>query len=192
MIRESEITSKTSLELLNSLIGQQFRFVGGPALWEGMNADRVLVATSNNVISFNCDLVELSFEGLADEYNIVTIVAASEPDVSTSQNKGYIYLQHANEEIKSISIVEEEVLESSGVTKNWKFVSDVAWILTMETGSLVITKLNHHMESLKVDFVTNFDKFKIPRTESRFEENILTSLSVFRRTLSLEEASARL
>lgn len=149
---------KTELISLRDLIGAEFDSIAQEGLPDYLAGTEVLIVTDRNILHIWSEVEELSFEGFEEDYSSLRVNSGGE-NLATATELGDRYYFHSGEHIERVAVVRETVSESKFGNPTWEYTSDIAIILTLSGGTLVIERDDLNMEVFHIRF---FDKDESP------------------------------
>jgi hypothetical protein len=178
--------SKIEANLLNSLTGQEFRFIGGANLAESLVSDFIIIGTDKAAVSIFGDLEEeASGAGSSDDFSYFVIRESAEAELSETRKSGNMYLIDKRSSIRGVSIVRDQMQFRAHDEDPWDLAWDSAIIFTLDSGSIAISFLSLSMEALRVDFFEELRLEDLPRPSNPYEESLVSHIEVERKVLSL-------
>lgn len=167
--------SVTNLEVLRALVGSTFKYVGGLWLPDFLVSSSVTLVTTAGPVTLRGDLIESSFEGFEDEYSYLALEPTSMADVDKIQASGNTYLRQHEEQIKSISVIREDITEQKSSVSTWTYSKDIAIVFELESVCLIFELISHGSETLRVKIVKRFKLSEIDLPVEHWDEDLLTS-----------------
>lgn len=182
MINQAQL-KPDDVELLRSLIGQKYRFIGGINLEDDLVSDHVVVFCEFGSLAITGDTYEDAFEGFDETYSSLVIQAAKSSDEDAIRKAGLLFKQNMNQVVDDVLRVDERVTLTERGETVWTHTTTVSLVFVLSSGFTAVTKLGHHDEMLKVTFGEVFDLDLLPSTLGGFEQSIHQSYD-FRRFVS--------
>lgn len=170
---------------LRDLIGLKLESLSGETLPDFLMSPSVTVKAGDQIVTIfgKTDDSEIpDFEGYA---STLCIARGSLDDLALHRQSGNIYKQYSGSEITGVAIVREDLESVVSGQVVWRHSADIAIVLEFQAGFLVISKMGQHDEVLRVQFSKSFEIEGIPKLDSYFEDDILTSIRSRRRYESL-------
>jgi hypothetical protein len=177
------------IQLIAQLLNQPLAFVAGPELWDHLSSDLIYLAAGETALCFQGDIGVQGFEGFESEYSEILVSPAKHIDLKDDEGKGFCYRTHAGELIEQISIVRDTLNYPNGETAVWNYVTDVAIIFKLETGSLSISKLGYHDELMQVTYFQEFAEVNLPSISGHFGEGANSHIRKGREVIALASAT---
>jgi hypothetical protein len=184
-INTFSLINQVGRDQLRDLIGLKLESLSGETLPDFLMAPSVTVKAGDQIVTIfgKTDDSEIpDFEGYA---STLCVARGSLADLTLHRQAGNIYKQYSGSEITGIGIVREDLESVESGKANWQHSADIAIVLELQSGFLVISKMGQHDEVLRVQFLKSFDIDGIPKLDSYFEEDILTTIRSSRNYESL-------
>jgi hypothetical protein len=177
--------TEVELAILKSLIGQNFQFVGGPEAPSYLVSDRFLVGGAGWCISISGDIDFADLGDESGEYSYLVVRAASQLEVEKTVESGNVYLTNRSGLILDVSILAETLTQRKGETSVWLHEVDVAVLLRLASGYVILKLLSHNMEAILVEFVEEFSIAKVEPPSNSFVNDDLVSYNSSLRIIDL-------
>jgi hypothetical protein len=179
------------LSHLQGCIDKTLNFVGGPDLPYYLVSTKVLLSCTGKDLSFAGDVLFSDLQGYPNEFSFITINESARSDLKRTLDAGLQYFFMKGQRITGVEILEETVESHSQTKLNWSLTSDIAVIFTLTHGVIVISKLSHHDEALRVLHGPELGSIEIPATQNFFETDLFERVTTTRRLMNLETAMER-
>lgn len=178
--------SKIEANLLNSLIGLEFRFIGGANLADSLVSDFIMIGTDKAAVSIFGDLEEEALgAGSSDDFSYFVIHESTESEISETLKSGNMYFIDKRSSIRGASVVRDHVEFRAHGEEPWDLEWDSAVILTLDSGIVAISFLSLSMEALRVDFFEELRLEDLPTPSNAYEESFVSHVKVERKLLPL-------
>lgn len=165
------ILSLAQIKSLRALKGQRLAYVAGPNLTSEFSSDFVIIATDAQSIGLEGDIHFEVFEGFPEVYSSIETRKTVQNDVAESKAAGNQYFCKQGELISEISIVRDSLEGSTAGLLPWHYETDIGISLKLESGSLVISRLGYHDETLQVTYLDQMNLKDVPPTLGRFDSD---------------------
>lgn len=182
----TKTVSSKACSLLASLIGEEFKFVGGVNLPEYLVSDNLVVETSGQVISIYGDIEEeaLGINSL-DDFSFLVVEPAEPDEIVSVHNSGNMYLLDKRARIKGVSLIRNQISMKKTGDRSWELAWDSGIVLHLETGSIVVNFLSLSSEVLRVDFLDEFSLEEVAQPTFGYEDSLLSQFQVTRTLIDL-------
>lgn len=176
---------------LQGLEGQTLEYLCEPQGWTGNFAVDLQVVTTLEIVDICLDVELLSFQGYEDEYSIFVSSDADPKKSMRGLKNGHAKFQLAGEQIRKIWVIEETVRHLENGKETWDYICDVAIVLELETGLIVVSKATHYSELLQVTYTNSSNIEDYPKTVGFPEGDLISNNSKEIRKITLQEAISR-
>lgn len=170
--------------LLRSLVGQEFRFVGGPQAPSYLVSDYFLIGASETSISIIGDINFVNLNDESGDYSFMRIHKSNPEEAEKTLKSGNFYLLNRRSKIVDVSVVTETISQSGIASSHWRYVVDIAVVLRLELGFVVFQLLSHNAEAISVESPDDFSLERFEITTSSFESDLVRT---YRSELSLTQ-----
>lgn len=171
----SNIFGSMELGFLKSLIGQEFKFVGGPEAPDFLISDIFVLACSKSSIVVSGSIVEISGIDDFDDFSKMSVEEASADILAATLKSGNMFLLNRRSEITGVSLVRETLVHEENGSPKWSFTSDVGLIVHLVGGDIVLRMLSLSVEAIAVKFVERFTVEEFEEPSNIFENELINS-----------------
>ena len=185
MTRTLNTFSLPELRLLGDHIGSTFDSIAGNGLPDYLTSTEIFIVTSHGVLHLWCDSVEYEFQSYSEDFSTWTLDKESE-GLQDATNQGDRYFFHKGEELLSAELVRETTREISFGETSWEYETDIAVILNLAGGKLVIQRTDLNVELLTARFLEANDQLEIPPSDAYWEVTVDTHYEVKREVLAVQ------
>jgi len=172
------LSKKLTLEelaILKSLVGQDFKYVGGPNASEFLVSDQFVIGGSSSSVTIHGDVEQQPLIGEFEECSHFVVRAATAEFATATQESGNTFLLNRRGVIQNVSVVSESLTHISGGVSDWTYESDVAIVLHTPAGAIVLRLISLSMEAIAAEFIEDFSLAAVETPSSHFEDNLLES-----------------
>jgi hypothetical protein len=168
----SKKLSLAELSILQTLVGQEFKYVGGPNVPDFLVSDQFVIGGSDSTLTIHGDVAAQPLIGELEECSHFVVSTASAEFTEATIKSGNIFLLNRRGLIQNVSVVSETLTRVSGGTPDWAYESDVAIVLHTMAGAIVLRLISLSMEAIAVEFVEDFSLESIETPSNHFEGNL--------------------
>lgn len=169
--------SRAHLNNLKELVGQEFKFIGGPEVPDFLVSDSFVISGSTSTLTVYGDTVEVQVGENFEEFSKLVVEVTDRKLVAATLKSGNMFLLNRRNEITGISVVRETLIHEGSDGEAWKLYSDVAIVLHLAKGNVTLRLVSHSVESIAVEFVMEFSVSNFERPSSRFESDLFDGYS---------------
>lgn len=160
-------------ELLSSLIGQEFRSVGGVNLSKHLVCDNLIIETARKSLFIFGDIEEDALgPGSCDDFSFFVIETASVEEIDSVQHSGNSYLQDKRSLIKDVSVIREQISLTVGGVTRWELTWDSGVILHLDEGCVTVCFQSLSQEALRIDYLDSFVLEDLPVPSTSYEDSL--------------------
>ncbi|MFM2024488.1 MAG: hypothetical protein RLZZ56_501 [Actinomycetota bacterium] len=180
MIDIENTISESGKSILHSLVGEELLFIGGPEVPDFLVSDFFVIGSSGLNISISAAMANLSVDSVPEDFSKFEIEVSSEETVASTKASGNMYLLNRRGLIASISLVKETLSNIDKGVEKWSCKTDVAIVIKLQTGFVVLRLVSHSVETIVVEYVRDFSLDSFEKPSSRFENDLFeTYVSTF-------------
>jgi hypothetical protein len=161
------------ISTLRSIVGQEFRFVGGPEVPSYLVSDYFVLGGSERSISISGDTHHASLGDDSGEYSHLVIRSSTQAEIERSLKSGNVYLINRRSLILGVGIVTETLGQKTLESSDWEYEVDVAVVIRMASGTLVLQLVSHSVEAISVEFMEEFSLSKLASPSNSFEDDLI-------------------
>jgi hypothetical protein len=143
--------------LLKKLIGQEFRFIGGPFVPDFLVSDHFIIATPSFGLTVHGDIHDSPFGETLLDYSHFVVRKAECREIEATLASGNVFLEQCRSQITEVLLVRETI--SYKYMSIWRrsYQSDVAIALRLVQGYVVLRLLSHSVEAISAEMLAEFD-----------------------------------
>lgn len=175
MIEIENTIGETEMSILRGIVGNEFLFIGGPEVPEFLASDFFVVGTSGLAVSVSGSMTELVIDSLPEDFSKFEIEVSGAAIVASTKKSGNMFLLNRKGPITGISIVKEKLSNFSHGIEKWSCKTDVAIVVHLQDGYVVIRLVSHSVETILVEYVREFSLASFEKPSSRFENDLFDS-----------------
>lgn len=175
MIKVSQKLSAGELTLLRQLIGQEFKYVGGPQVPDFLVSDYFVICCSASCISISGDSEVQRLADDSGEYSYLTLRSSTSEENDRALKSGNVFLLNLQNVISEVSIVSEEITKLKFGSPEWVYEADIAVILQMPSGAVIFELISHNAEAIAVKSTADFNVSSIDSPSSSFQDDLINS-----------------
>jgi len=164
--------SRAQLNELKSLVGQEFKFIGGPEVPDFLVSDSFVISCSKSALTVSGDTMEVEVNENLEEFSKLKVQVTDVNLVSATLKSGNMFLLNRRNAITGISVVRETLVHEGSDGEEWTSKSDVAIVLHLAKGNLILRLVSHSVEAIAVEFVLEFNVSTFEKPSSRFENDL--------------------
>jgi hypothetical protein len=164
--------SRTQLRDLKSLEGQEFRFIGGPEVPDFLVSDSFVISGSKSALKVSGNTMEVQVNENVEEFSKLEVEVADANLVAATLKSGNMFLLNRRNAITGISVVRETLVHEGSDGEEWTLNSDVAVVIHLAKGNLILRLVSHSVEAIAVEFVMEFNVSAFEKPSSRFANDL--------------------
>jgi hypothetical protein len=175
MKKLSKKLSQQEVSILKTLVGQEFKYIGGPNVPDFLVSDQFVIGGSVLSLVVHGDVEEQPLMGEFEECSHFVVGTASETIVEATLKSGNMFLLNRRGLIQNVSVVSETLTRNSDGVADWTYESDISLVLHIDSGAIVLRLISLSMEAIGVEFHEDFSLEDIETPSSHFEGNLFES-----------------
>ena len=172
MIEIKNTFSEHELKALKSLVGQEFKFIGGREVPDFLVSDSLVLGASNTALAFSAAMKDVTINGAIEEFSFLFVEVANEDVVAETLKSGNMFLLNLRHEITGISIVRETLTHFVKNLPSWTLSADVALVLHLVEGNVMLRLVSHSVEAIAVEYAHDFSLSSFEKPSSRFKNDL--------------------
>lgn len=174
MEKLSKTLSESQTEILSELIGQEFRFVGGPDVPEYLITDSFIVGASKTCVSVHGDVFTADSQNAPEDFAHLVVKESSVEEIEETSVSGNMFLINRKSLITGVSLVRETLIHKNLEMAYWSFETDIAIVIHLESGFIFLRLISHSNEALAASFVSELDVKKFEETSSSYTDSLMS------------------
>ncbi len=180
------IMKRSEIQLLTSLIGKKFLHLVSANLTPDLVGDSVYVLTEFDSIKIGSRVVVLNFEGIDEEYTVLTVSSLESDVLSGNRNSQDRFYKFSNEEIIQGYVFRETITEYENDVENWTYESDVAVVFQLKSGFISVSKDTHNNGVLQVEYL--YDLETLTNVPNLYSDNLFVTHTISRSKVSFSDS----
>ena len=177
MIAINNTFSAVELKQLLALVNEEFKFIGGPEVPEFLVSDSFVIGTSNSAVVVSAGMQDASVGDKIEDFSYLMVEVADSDLVEKTLKSGNLFLLNRRNGITGFSIVREMLTHSEGSETRWQLISDVALVVHLVEGCIVLRMVSHSVEAIAVEYVSDFSINSFEKPSSRFGNDLFDTYS---------------
>ena len=173
MIITTNTFTHSELGILQSHIGSSLDSIAGNGLPDFLTSTEILIVTTDGVLHLWCDSVEYEFQAFSEDFSTWRIDEVPS-GLAEATSHGDRYFFHKGEEVLNVEVVRETTREIQFGEPRWEYTTDVAVVLTLSGGKLVVERTDLNIEILTARFVEEGDDFELTPSDSYWKDTVDT------------------
>ncbi len=175
MIEIKNIIGESGMSILRGIVGKEFLFIGGPEVPNFLASDFFVLSTSGAAVSVSASMTDLVIDSLPEDFSKFKIALSSEAIIASTKKSGNMFLLSRRGLIKGVSLVKEKLSNFEKGIEKWSCKTDVAIVLHLQDGFVVLRLVSHSVETILVEYVRDFSLESFEKPSSRFENDLFDS-----------------
>jgi hypothetical protein len=169
--------SATELRQLKALVNEEFKFIGGPEVPDFLVTDSFVIGTSNSAVVVSAGMQDASISDRIEDFSCLMVEDADADLVAETLKSGNMFLLNRRNGITGFSIVRERLTHSERGEVSWRLISDVALVIHLVVGCVVLRMVSHSVEAIAAEYVNEFSINSFEKPSSRFENDLFDTYS---------------
>jgi len=124
--------------------------------------ERTTIEVDGGLVDVTSSLIELDFEGEADEYPLLSLRDGDVLAFEAEKAAGRAFLQHRGEVIREVRLLRETITRILDGEIEWAYETDFGIIFVLEHGAISVSKGSHHDEAIFVNIADSVEALEIP------------------------------
>ena len=125
MEKISKTLSESQTEILSELIGQEFRYVGGPDVPDYLITDSFIVAASKTSVTVLGDVFTADSQNAPEDFAHLVVKESSVKEIKRTSDSGNMFLINRKSLITGVSLVRETLIHKNLEMTEWSFETDI-------------------------------------------------------------------
>ena len=161
--------------MLKNLIGQEFRFIGGPFVPDFLVSDHFIIAASSFALSVHGDIHDSPFGETFLDYSHFVLRKAEKREIESTLASGNVFLEKCRSHITEVLLVRETISYKYMSIERRSYQSDVAIALRLVQGYVVLRLLSHSVEAITAEMLAEFDLSRFESPSNAFQPKLFES-----------------
>jgi hypothetical protein len=161
--------------ILRSLVGEEFLFIGGPEVPDFLASDFFVISSSGLAVDISAAMADLVIDSVTEDFSKFEIELSRDETIASTKKSGNMFLLNRRGFITGISLVNETISNLENGIEKWSCKSDVAIVIHLQDGFIVLRLVSHSVETIIVEYVRDFSLVSFAKPSNRFENDLFDS-----------------